>query len=566
MNIEKPSYAFMPYSKPLLWKTIGGLVSDICERYPGNDALVSVPDDKRYTYGEFYKICRKAAKSFMKLGVKRGDRIAILATNHPEWVITQFSLPMTGGVLVTVNPAFQEHELEYLLKDSDSKGLLLMERFKKSEYLKMFYNICPEAKGSKAGELNSAKLPLLKNIIFLGNESKEGTFKWSDFLELGKDITDEQLDERMATLDPDDVINMQYTSGTTGFPKGVCLTHHNIVNNGYFVGENMRFTDKDRLCIPVPFFHCFGMVLSNLACVTHGSTMVIPSESFEAEKALYAVQKERCTAINGVPTMFIAELDHPEFRNFDLKSLRTGIMAGAPCPIEVMKKVNDLMNMKEVTICYGLTEASPVTNLTKPDDPIELRITTVGAPSPFVEIKIVDIEGNIVPVGKQGEICSRGYQVMKGYYKREEATRDAIDPNGWLHSGDLGVMDENGYCKVTGRIKEMIIRGGENIYPREIEEYMHTHPKVKNAQVFGVPSEKFGEEVAVWIQLTDGAGVTEQDILDFCKGKIAHYKIPKYIKFVNDYPMTASGKIKKFEMKEMAIKELGLASVKVFAS
>ena len=544
---------------PLIEETTGRMLRRISEAFPENEALVYLPQGRRYTYRQFHAECRRAAKAFMKLGVKKGDSVAILSTNNPEWVFCQFSLPMIGATLVTVNPAFKQHEFEYLLKDSDSRALVLIKEFKSSNYLSMFYNICPEAKNQAPGAFSSKALPLLKNVVFIGSEEQPGTLLWENFIKLGDDVPDSELDAAESTLDVHDVINMQYTSGTTGFPKGVCLTHHNIINNGFFVGENLRFTEKDRLCIPVPFFHCFGMVLSNLACVTHGATMVLPSEHFDAAATLKAIDREKCTALNGVPTMFVAELAHPDFGSYSMDTLRTGIMAGAPCPVELMRQVREKMNMRDITICYGLTECSPVTNQTKIDDPVNLRIETVGAPSPHVEVRICDLDGNTVAIGTQGEICSRGYQVMKGYYKRPKETAEAIDREGWLHSGDMGMMDENGYVRITGRIKDMIIRGGENVYPREIEEFLYTNPKVESAAVFGVPSRKFGEEVAAWIVLRRGQSATPEEIASFCKDKIAYYKVPRHIKFVDAFPMTASGKIKKFVLKEMATKELGLA-------
>jgi len=556
------SYAYMGSEKPLIGETIGQMLERIAATYPDNEALVFVPRNERYTYREFYEVCRKAAKSFMALGVKKGDKVAIWATNHPEWVITQFATALIGAILVTVNPAYRTHELKYGLENSETQTLILIPSFKTSNYIEMFYTVVPEAKNAEPSKVESASLPLLKNVILIGDEKHPGMFTWREFMELGKDIADEELDARGEECDFDDVINIQYTSGTTGLPKGASLTHHNILNNGYFVGETMKFTDKDRLCIPVPFYHCFGMVLSNLACVTHGATMVLPSEYFEPLAVLEAVEKERCTALHGVPTMFIAELEHPEFDQFDLSSLRTGIMAGAPCPVEVMKRVNDKMHMTEVTIAYGQTETSPVITQTPANDTLERRTSTVGPPIPHTEVKIVDPEtGRIVPIGKQGELCCRGYQVMRGYYNNEKATREAIDEAGWIHTGDIALMREDGAFKITGRIKDMIIRGGENIYPREIEEFLYTHPKVRDAQVIGVPDKKYGEEICVWIQLKEGETATEEEIKEFCKGKIAHYKIPRYVKFVKEFPMTVTGKIQKYKMREISIKELGLEDV-----
>ncbi|MFA4873778.1 MAG: AMP-binding protein [bacterium] len=554
---QRPSYAKTDSKTPLLEETTGRMLARIAAKYPEGDAIVAVWQGRRYTYREFHERCRRAARAFMAAGLKKGDRMAILSTNSPEWIVAQMAVPMAGGVLVSINPAFKTHELEYVLHDSDSTMLLIMESFKSSNYLGMFHEICPESKGATPGKISCAKIPLLKTAVLLGDANHPGVFTWNEFLSKAESVTGEEFARRESQLDPRDVINMQYTSGTTGFPKGVCLTHRNVINNGFFVGENLRFTSKDRLAIPVPFFHCFGMVLSNLACITHGATMVLPSEHFDALMALKAVEAERCTALHGVPTMFAAELAHPDFSKFNLSTLRTGIMAGAPCPVELMRQVNERMNMREVTICYGLTECSPVTNQTRTDDPINLRIETVGPPSPHVEVRICDPDGKTVPTGTQGEVCARGYNVMSEYYKKPAETADAIDSEGWLHSGDLGVMEDNGYVRITGRIKDMIIRGGENVYPREIEEFLYTSPKVETVAVFGVPDQKFGEQVAVWIRLRKGETATAEEIIEFCKGRIAYYKVPKYVKFVDEFPMTASGKLKKFVMREMYARELG---------
>jgi len=553
------SYAHGGSTTPLLGETIPAVLDRIVAQYPDNEALVDVPEGRRWTYSQLRSDCRRVAKSLMALGLQRGDRVAIWATNHPEWVLVQFGTAMAGIVLVNINPAYRTHELEYALRNSEVSALLLIERFKSSDYVGMLYSVCPEARESKPGALQSGKLPLLKTLAIMGPGEHPGMFTWPAFLALGDGVSDEELARRQSSLDMDDVINIQYTSGTTGMPKGASLTHHNILNNGYFTGEGMRLTAKDRLCIPVPFYHCFGMVLSNLACMTHGATMVLPAESFDAQLTLKAVQQERCTALHGVPTMFIAELEHPEFDSFDLSSLRTGIMAGAPCPIEVMKKVATRMHASQITICYGETEASPVATQTPVDASLEDRTGTVGLPMPHIELKVVDRDtDSIVPCGSQGEICYRGYSIMRGYYNNPKGTAEVIDEAGWLHSGDLATMDSRGYCKITGRAKEMIIRGGENIYPREIEEFLFTHPKVKNVQVIGVPDEKYGEEVQAWIELREGETATQDEIREFCKGKIAHYKIPRYVKFVTEYPMTVTGKIQKFKMREAAIQELGL--------
>lgn len=542
----------------LLNVTIGDLFDQTVAKYPDKDALVYVDRGLRHSYSELQKICNQAAKGLMKLGIQKGEHIAIWATNYPEWVYTQFASGKMGANLVTVNTNYRAFELEYLLKQSDVTTLILIEGYRDVNYVAMLNQVVPELASSEPGKLNSEKLPFLKNVILIGDRKVPGMFNWSDLMELGNSVSDEELAERQASLRPDEVINMQYTSGTTGFPKGVMLTHFNIINNANYVAECMNFTEKDKLCFPVPLFHCFGCVMSTLACVTKGATMV-PIESFDPTAVLEAVEKEKCTALHGVPTMFIAELAVLDNRQFDLSSLRTGIMAGAPCPIEVMKAVVARMNMSEVTIAYGQTEFSPVITQTRVNDPIELRVSTVGRAIPHVEVKIVDPEtGETVPPGVQGELCARGFGTMKGYYKMPDATAAAVDSEQWLHTGDLATMDENGYCKITGRLKDMIIRGGENIYPREIEEFLYTNPKVMDVQVVGVPDIKYGEEVLAVIRLKEGETLSVEEIKEFCQGKIARHKIPKYIKFVTEYPTTASGKIQKYKLREMAIKEYGL--------
>lgn len=538
--------------------TIGQLIDLRAKENTKTEALVYSDLNLRYNYDDFRYVCNQAAKGLMKLGVQKGEHIAIWATNVPQWVITQFGSAKMGAVLVTVNTNYKIFELEYLLKQSDTTTLILIKGTKSSDYISMLYQLCPELHNCKPGELKSQRLPFLKNIIVIDEKNYPGMFTWNELIEIGNTVTDEELAVRQNSLDPDDVISMMYTSGTTGFPKGVMLTHNNLIGNACSLAECMDFTEKDRLCIPVPFFHCFGCVLGTMACVVSGAAMV-PIVVFNPIKVLETIEKESCTAVHGVPTMFIMELEEMEKNKYDTSSLRTGIMAGSPCPIEVMKKVVDKMGVREITITYGQTEASPGITMTRTDDPLELRVTTVGRALPNVEVKIIDSEtGKEVPRNTQGELCSRGYNTMKGYYKMIEATAAAIDNDGWLHTGDLAVMDENGYCKITGRLKDMIIRGGENIYPREIEEFIYTHPKVKDVQVVGVPSEKYGEEVMAFIQIKPGNSITEEELKEYCREKIARYKIPKYIAFVDDYPITASGKIQKYKLRELAMELLGI--------
>jgi fatty-acyl-CoA synthase len=538
--------------------TVGSLLDDMARRYPDNEALVYPERGLCYSYKQFNDSCHQIAKGLLRLGIKKGDNIAIWAYNVPEWVLLQFASAKIGAILVTVNTSYKSAELEYILSQSDSTSLFMVGSFKDTNYIEALAGVAPELATSEAGKLASAKLPYLKNVIFIGQETPAGMFNFASITKMGEVVPDSELNAIEATLDCHETINMQYTSGTTGFPKGVMLTHHNLVNNGFNIGECMKFTEKDRLCIPVPFFHCFGCVLGVMVCVTHGSAMV-PVEIFDPLKVLQTIEKERCTAVHGVPTMFIAELEHPEFSKFDLSSMRTGIMAGSVCPIEVMKRAVKDMHVTEITSVYGQTESSPGITQTRTEDSIELRVATVGRALPDAEVKIIDIEsGATLPPGKQGELCARGYMVMKGYYKMPEETAKVIDVDGWLHTGDLAIMDENGYCKITGRIKQMIIRGGENIYPREIEEFLYTHPKVSDIQVYGVPDRKYGEQIMAAIILKKGTVMSEDEVRDFCRDKIANYKIPKYVKFVDGYPMTASGKIQKFKMREMAIKELQL--------
>ncbi|MGC5328386.1 AMP-binding protein [Brevibacillus sp. SYSU BS000544] len=538
--------------------TIGDLLDETAALYPTKDAVVYQERNVRYTYQDFQRLCNQVAKGIMSLGIQAGENIAIWATNVPEWVTTQFASSKMGGVLVTVNTSYRSHELEYLLRQSESTTLLVIDSYRDANYLSMVREICPELDESEPGQLQSARLPHLRNVIFLGEEKQAGMFSWQDLLERSASVTDDELYLRQSSLHPDDVINMQYTSGTTGFPKGVMLSHNNIVNNAIQVASCMNLGPEDRVCLPVPFFHCFGCVMGTLACVATGAAMV-PLITFDPGRVLSIVSEERCTALYGVPTMFIAELNNPSFDSYDFSTLRTGIMAGSPCPIEVMKNVVEKMGIRDITIAYGQTESSPVITQTRPDDSIERRVGTVGRALGGVEVKIVDpITGEEQPTGVQGELCTRGYHVMKGYYNMPEQTFKAIDHDGWLHTGDLATMDDEGYFRITGRLKDMIIRGGENIYPREIEEFLYTHPNVLDVQVVGVPDEKYGEQVLACIKVKEGSALTQEEIKEYCEGKIARFKIPHYIQFVTEYPMTASGKIQKYKLRDQAIQALGL--------
>jgi fatty-acyl-CoA synthase len=547
----------------LITTTVGKLLETIAAAQPDNDAVVYPDRGLRLSYRQFDQQCRAAAKGFMALGIGKGEHIAIWSSNRPEWLTCQFSTGKMGAVLVTVNTNYRTSELEYLLRQSDSTTLILMEQYRDISYIDTIYEIIPELRDAKPGQLQSEKLPRLRNVIVLGDRAYPGMYQWHEVMAMASEVSDEELDERVNSLTFDEVINMQYTSGTTGFPKGVMLTHYNIINNAANIAACMNLTNEDRLCIPVPFFHCFGCVLGTMTCVAVGAAMV-PVQEFNAKQVLHAVQQERCTALHGVPTMFITELSDPEFDSFDLSSLRTGIMAGSPCPIEVMRAVIDKMGMREITIAYGLTESSPVITQTRVNDDIELRVSTVGRALPNVEVKIVDPETKKeVDFGIQGELCTRGYHVMKGYYKNPGATAQAIDEDGWLYSGDLAVMDENGYCRITGRLKDMIIRSGENIYPREIEEFLYKHPKILDVQVVGVPDDKYGEEVMAFIRLKEGVEAEPEEIRSYCMGKISRYKIPKYITFCNEYPMTASGKIQKYKLREQAAELVKNNKIKV---
>jgi fatty-acyl-CoA synthase len=534
-----PSYVHGASSVPLLGETIGDNLRRTVERFGDRDALVVRPQGYRATYREFWEQTGLVARGLMARGVKKGDRVGIWSPNRYEWAITQYATARMGAILVNINPAYRTSELEYALNQSGSSFLILARAFRSADYVAML----AEVKG---------RCPDLREALVM----EDG---WNALIRDASDVSAEALAGREAELQFDDAINIQYTSGTTGFPKGATLSHHSILNNGYFIGERLRYTEQDRVCIPVPFYHCFGMVLGNLACTTHGACMVVPAESFDPLATMASVQEERCTSLYGVPTMFIAELEHPDFPKFEFSSLRTGIMAGSPCPVEVMKKVQSAMNMTEVTICYGMTETSPVSTQSNTDDPLEKRVSTVGPVHPHVEIKIVEpTTGHVVPRGERGELCSRGYLVMLGYWNNEGATREAIDSARWMHTGDLATMDEDGYLNIVGRIKDMIIRGGENIYPREVEEFLFSHPDVAEVQVIGVPSERYGEEVMAWIRLREGASLSDDELTAFCRGRIATFKIPRYWKFVNDFPMTVTGKVQKFKMREVAVRELGL--------
>lgn len=538
--------------------TIGGLLDQTAAKFPDKEAVVYPELGLRYTFTEFQNLCNQVARGLLALGIKPGENIAAWSSNLPEWVTTQFGSAKMGAVLVTVNTSYRTHELEYLLRQSESTTLILMEEFRGVSYVDMVYEICPELAESEPGQLQASRLPHLRNVILIGKERKPGMYMWSDILEKASDVTEEERMQVQRSLQPDDVINMQYTSGTTGFPKGVMLSHKNIVNNAINVAGCQNITEQDRICIPVPFFHCFGCVMGTLASVATGATMV-PIISFDPLTVLKAVQDEKCTALYGVPTMFIAELNHPEFEKFDLSSLRTGIMAGSPCPVEVMKKVVDVMGAREITIAYGQTESAPVITQTRPNDTIEQRVATVGRVLPHVEAKIVDpATGEELGVGEQGELCTRGVHVMKGYYNMPEQTAKAIDHEGWLHTGDLATVDENGYYKITGRLKDMIIRGGENVYPREIEEFLYTHDKIMDVQVVGVPDELYGEQILACVKVKEGETLTAEEVKAYCQGKIARYKIPHYVQVVDEYPMTASGKIQKFRLREQAMEAFGL--------
>jgi fatty-acyl-CoA synthase len=543
---DAPSYVHGASPVPLLGETIGQNLERTAARVPERDALVSVHQGVRMTYAEFHATVEDVARGLLALEIEPGERVGIWSPNNAEWVTLQYATAKVGAVLVNVNPAYRTSELAYALGQSGVSTLVLAPRFRQADYLDMLDQV--------AGEL-----PALRRRVVLGPDTPPGAMSWAELADGAGRVPVGRLHEREALLQFDDPINIQYTSGTTGFPKGATLSHHNILNNGFFIGEGCGYTEADRVCIPVPLYHCFGMVLGNLACTTHGAAMVYPAEAFDPEATLAAVQAERCTSLYGVPTMFIAELEHPRFGDFDLSSLRTGIMAGSPCPVEVMKAVQADMHMDEVTICYGMTETSPVSFQTGTDDPVDKRVATVGKIHPHVEVKVVDPDsGRVVPRGTPGELCTRGYVVMLGYWENQQATEEAIDRAGWMHTGDLATLDGDGYANIVGRIKDMVIRGGENIYPREVEEFLYQHPAVADVQVVGVPDERYGEELCAWVRLRDGQAATGEELREWCRGRIATFKIPRYWRFVDEFPMTVTGKVQKFKMRETSVAELGL--------
>jgi fatty-acyl-CoA synthase len=555
MNTTDLSHVRGETTTPLMEDTIGAVLDRAAERWPQTDALVSISQGVRWNYAEFHRRVDDVAAGLLSLGLKHGDAVGIWAPNCAEWLLTQFATARVGLIQVNINPAYRLSELEYTLNKVGVKALVTAESFKSSDYVSMVETLAPEIVASRPGHLQAARLPQLRIVAKIGGAPRPG---WLDFVELSS-VDRTLLRAAAAQVDRRQPINIQFTSGTTGLPKGATLSHRNIVNNAYFVGRSMGLRAGDRLCVPVPLYHCFGMVMSNLACVVHGATIVYPSAGFDPLAVLNAVQIERCTALHGVPTMFIAELEHPQFAQFDLSSLRAGIMAGSPCPIEVMRRVVDRMHMSEVTIAYGMTETSPVSFQSSPDDSLERRVSTVGRIQPHMECKIIDTEGNIVPRGEPGEICTRGYAVMLGYWSDPEKTAEAVDSEGWMHTGDLGTLDSEGYCNIVGRSKDMIIRGGENVYPREIEEFLFRHPKVADVAVVGVPDDRYGEEICAWIKLRAEAACAPEDIRAFCEGQIAHYKIPRYVVFVEAFPTTVTGKIQKYLIRKEMASRLGLS-------
>lgn len=558
---DRFSYLKGPDTQPLLQETIGQCFDRIVERYPEQEALVVRHQNIRWSFREYQNQINRLATGLLNIGVKPGDRVGIWSPNRVEWCLTQFATAKIGAIMVCINPAYRLYELEYALNNVQCNVMICAEHFKTSHYLNMLNDLAPELAHCAPGQLKADKLPHLHTIIRMGEGISPGMFNFEQVCKLGNESDYTRLQALRSHLKASDAVNIQFTSGTTGSPKGATLTHANILNNGYQVGQGMHLTQQDRLCIPVPLYHCFGMVMGNLACLTHGATAVFASEAFEPAAVLETVQAERCTALHGVPTMFIAELDLPDFQHYDLSSLRTGIMAGSPCPAEVMRKVISSMHMQDVTIMYGQTETSPVNHMTAIDAPLDKRCETVGKVGPHQEVKIINPEGQIVPLGEKGELCCRGYSVMQRYWDDPDKTASTIDAEQWLHSGDLAVMDQEGYVQIVGRIKDMIIRGGENVYPREVEEFLYTHPDIQDVQVFGIPDAKYGEQVCAWIKRRSGSSVSEQDIKSFCQDQITHFKIPRHIHFVEDYPMTVTGKVQKFKMREAMLESLNSAGL-----
>jgi fatty-acyl-CoA synthase len=558
----KTSYVHGATPQKLLGETLGANFDRMAAKFPDRPALVVKHQNIRWTYLQLQTEIDALAAGLLTLGLATGDRIGIWSPNTVEWVLTQFATAKAGLILVNINPAYRAHELEYALNKVSCSALIMAPALKTSNYIETLGSIAPEIATSEPGRLNAKRLPTLRTVIRLGSDITPGMMNFADIAAVATHQSRARLVELQQKLQFDDPINIQFTSGTTGNPKGATLTHHNILNNGFFVGEAMRLTEEDRLCIPVPFYHCFGMVLGNLACVTHGACMVIPSESFDPLAVLKTVEAEKCTGLHGVPTMFIAILNHPEFKSFDLHSLRTGIMAGSPCPVEVMKRVISEMHQSEITIAYGMTETSPVSFQSSTSDPVDRRVSTVGRIHPHIEVKIIDEAGTIVPKGQPGELLTRGYSVMSGYWADEENSRLAIDAARWMHTGDLATLDSEGYCNIVGRLKDMIIRGGENVYPREVEEFLYTHPDIADVQVFGIPDKKYGEQICAWVRLKPDTKLSEENVIAFCKAQIAHYKIPALVRFVDTFPMTITGKVQKYLMRQTMAKELGLSEEK----
>ena len=556
MNPLTRSYYSGASDAQIIYETIGSYFDKIANLHSTHSALVVRHQGVNWTYGELQARVDQLAMGLINLGIEPGDRVGIWGPNSSEWVLVQLATAKIGAIMVCINPAYRLYELEYALNKVECKTLITDVSFKTSDYLGMINTLAPELESSHPGQLEAKKLPYLKHVIRMGSDNTPGMYNFDAVCAAGTDDDQATMDALQGRLQPDDAINIQFTSGTTGNPKGATLSHCNILNNGFLTGLAMQLGPEDKLCIPVPLYHCFGMVLSVLACVSHGATMVFPGPAFDPEETLKSVETEGCTALHGVPTMFITELDHPRFSDYDLSTLRTGIMAGAPCPVEVMKRVLSEMHMDDILIAYGQTELSPINNMTLPNDTLERRTETVGRAMPWVEIKVVDEAGRVVPVGQKGEICTRGYSVMQGYWNDEERTAETIDSAGWLHSGDIATMDEAGYVRIVGRIKDMIIRGGENIYPREVEEFLYQHPAISEVQVFGVPDEKMGEEVCAWIQLNDGFDLSDEDVKAYCRDQITHFKIPRHIRFVTEYPMTVTGKIQKFVMRDEMLTQL----------